>query len=134
MLNLIQYLFNRQPMLLIRIIAVTLCLLLAGCFQQASHTDKIDKLYHADPVKEAKAAFAAQNYKFIAVHNHHLILPLKIQECIVEKFGYTTLTNEDLKYGSYEYQKYGALSQTYANWYNYTMYEQIELHKVFRCD
>lgn len=119
---------------LIRINVVFFCFLLAGCFQQTSHVEKMDKLYHANPVEDANTAFAAKDYKFIAVHNHHLILPLKIPECIVDKFGYSTLTNEDLQYGSYEYQKYGALSQTYANWYNYTMYEQIELNKVFSCD
>lgn len=120
-------------MYLIRIITITLCLLLVGCFGQASHSDKIDQLYQANPVEDAKTAFLAKEYKFIVVHNHHLKLPLNIPECIVEKFGYNTLTNEDLKYGSYEYQKYGALSQTYANWYNYTLYEQIELNEVFSC-
>lgn len=74
------------------------------------------------------------DWRFIAVHNHHLIMPLNIPDCLVQKFGYRVLSNESLPYMSYQYQQYAALSQTYANWYNYEVLAEIETQQPDQFD
>lgn len=107
---------------------------ISACQQPpASQQIKLDSIYYADPVQDAAQAIERSDWRFIAVHNHDLILPLNIPECLVQHFGYRTLSNESFTYMSYPYQLYGALSQTYANWYNYEIFSKLEQSQQYPC-
>ena len=114
-----------------------LAVMLFACAEpQVSHEQmKLDQLYQADPKIDAQKAIANDDLRFIAVMNHKLIMPLNINTCIVDQFGYRTLSNQTFKYMSYLFQQYGAISQTYANWYNYEVLAHIEEHfpEKFAC-
>lgn len=113
--------------------ALTLLLVTACDNQVTPSQDKMTQLFHADPVVDARLAYADGQLSFKAVHNHHLILPMNIPECLVEKLGYETLSNQDFPYAEYEYQKYGAMAQIYANWYNFSLYEKLQVDELDDC-
>ena len=112
--------------------------MLLACAEEPVSPDqiKLDELYQADPKFDAQTAIANDDLRFIAVMNHTLIMPLNIDTCIVEQFGYLTLSNQSFEYMGYSFQLYGAISQTYANWYNYEVLAHIEEHfpEQFACN
>ncbi len=104
------------------------CALLVACTgQDPGKTAKLEQLFFADPIVDAKTAFAKGDFKFAAVHNHKLMLPPEVPACLVDKHGYFTLSNQNFKYMGYEFQQYGAVSQIYAHWYNYEMHQALQL-------
>lgn len=111
-----------------RVIVVAIAMFLViGCKPEVqSKNELLKELFFASPIDDAKADISEGEIQFIAVHNHKLIMPLEIPECLVEDYGYKILSNENFKYMGYEYQQYGSLSMLYANWYNYTVHEYLE--------
>lgn len=63
---------------------------------------KVSKLFHSDPKQDAAAAIANKDFRFLAIHNHDLKMPINIDACVLEKYGYRVLSNESLKYMSYD--------------------------------
>ncbi|WP_100656758.1 hypothetical protein [Alteromonas flava] len=116
-------------------VLILLVLGLCGCLEkgQSDVSEKLAWLMHADPVADANTAIDAADLRLLAVHNHHLKMPLNIESCLVEKLGYRTLSNEDFAYGSYDYQRFGALAQLYANWYNNTILLYLEDSNANQC-
>ena len=115
-------------------ICLALCSIV-GCTEKTTRTvaPALDKLYQANPKQDAAKAIANGDFQFIAVHNHALLEPMGMPECLVDKYGYRTISNEEIKYMSYDFQLYGAMSQIYANWYNYEIYGHLEAIEEFPC-
>lgn len=111
------------------------CFSIFSCRQPETpvKTTLLAELYHADPKDDAAQAITVQDYRFIAVHNHELKMPVNIPSCLLDKFGYREISNEPLKYMSYDYQLYGAMSLIYANWYNYEILSKLEELEAFPC-
>ena len=114
---------------------ILLLVFLTGCKTDnpSTHAEKVDQLYQADPKLDAAEAISQQDFRFIAVHNHDLIMPMNIEQCLVDKFGYRVLSNESLQYMSYDFQMYGAMSGIYANWYNYEILSKLEELEEYPC-
>lgn len=116
-------------------IILALLILLSGCGldEQTPQAPKLVDIINANPTKDAELAFANGDYQFIRGHNHDPIPPQNIPECLVETWGSRELSNESFAYGSYDFQRYGALAELYANWYNYTMWEKLEAQGLSDC-
>lgn len=119
-----------------RFVYITLIILsVLGCetHTTASSKEKLARLFNAQPISDAKADYSNGNRRFIAVHNHDLIPPKNIPTCLVEKMGHRLISNQDFEYGSYDYQRFGALAELYANWYNYALWEMLETEGLSDC-
>ena len=112
-----------------------LSFLICSCAESEppARSSHLSELYHADPKQDAAKAISEQDYQFIAVHNHKLIMPMNIDTCILDKFGYRVISNESLEYMSYDFQMYGAISVIYANWYNYEILSRLEELEEYPC-
>jgi len=91
-------------------------------------------IQNANPVDDAKKSLVRRDFRFIAVHNHDLIMPLNIKPCLVDSFDYRILTNQSYDYGSYSFQKYGAIATLYSNWYNFTILSYLQDNGLSGCD
>ncbi|XOV79624.1 MAG: hypothetical protein ACFHVJ_01395 [Aestuariibacter sp.] len=108
-------------------------LLLACTPEKPVTSQKLTAIIAANPITDASNAFADTDYRFISVHNHHAIAPKNIPACLYQQTGTTQLSNESFAYGSYDYQRYGALAELYANWYNYRLWELLEQNGLSDC-
>lgn len=117
------------------VLLIIIGFLIVSCGKQQSPVKNalLEELYQAEPKIDAKQAIAKQDYRFIAIHNHELKMPMNIDTCLLDKFGYRVISNEALKYMSYDYQMYGAMSVIYANWYNYEILSKLEELEEFPC-
>ena len=117
------------------LLTIILALCIASCGQPESElrSAHLHSLYQADPKLDAQRAIAARDYRFIAVMNHDLHLPMNIARCLVEKFGYRVISNASLPYMSYEFQLHGAIAPMYANWYNYEILAELEAINQYPC-
>jgi hypothetical protein len=117
----------------IPILALTITISACGSENGNDMNPKLRDIMQTSPIKDAQLAIAGGDFRFISVHNHFLTMPLNIAPCLVEKFGHFTLSNEDFDYGGYNYQRYGALSKIYGNWYNHEITLYIEEKELDKC-
>ena len=96
--------------------------------------EKVSGLFHSDPKHDAAVAIANDDFRFLAIHNHDLKMPMNIDACVLDKYGYRVLSNESLEYMSYDFQIYGTISTIYANWYNYEILSKLEEQEEYPCD
>lgn len=115
------------------LILVSVFLFSCGESEQPIRSALLTELYQADPKQDAAHAIADKDYQFIAVHNHKLMMPMNIDNCILDKFGYRVISNESLEYMSYDFQMYGTMSVIYANWYNYEILSKLEELEEYPC-
>jgi hypothetical protein len=111
---------------------ISLCLFACTPAQPPS-SEKLVQLFNASPIDDAHQAYRKSDFRFISVHNHHPIAPRNIPECLTALHGTRQISNESFQYGSYDYQRYGALAEIYANWYNYKMWELLEKSDQIEC-
>ena len=119
----------------VKLSLILLLVMLSGCFenQERGSLASLNTLQVAEPVKDADYSIARNDLRFIAVHNHDLTMPLNIRPCLVERFGYRILSNQSFDYGSYDFQKYGALATLYSNWYNFTLLSHLDDNDLATC-
>ena len=96
---------------------VLISLILSACSpsETVQFDRKVTALFHSDPITSAAEAISKENFEFLATHNHSLKMPMNIDTCLLDKYGYRVLSNESLEYMSYDYQVYGAISTIYAS-------------------
>lgn len=117
------------------VVLISIAFLIVSCSQHQTPVKNalLEAQYQADPKYDAAQAITQQDYRFIAVHNHELKMPMNIDTCLLDKFGYRVISNETLDYMSFDYQMYGVMSQIYANWYNYEILIKLEELEEFPC-